>query len=391
MRFIAGPRQCGKTTMAQAYLKSCGDQRFYYNWDDRSLRMKYARGHDFLKEDLLAQEKQKQKNWVCFDEIHKMPKWKNILKGIFDTYQSKLRFIVTGSARLDLFRRSGDSLTGRYFLFRLFPINLFELTRKPNQELKHHSSAETWVEDQIATTQKSDQETMEKLLRFGGFPEPLLKGKESFSRIWHRDYLDTVIRDELRDLTKIGDLENVAVVTTLLPERVGSPLSLNSLRQDISVAHETISNYIKALKLCYFIFEVPVHSKKIHRSIKKEKKVYFYDCSLVLEESKRFENYIAVELFSRIAVWHDAGIGNFALCYVRQRDGKECDFLILKDNKPWCLIEVKLQPEPTPSHHIHFSQQLGNIPIVQLVQKEGVLQIGNHKDYQVSASRFLSA
>lgn len=390
MRFVAGPRQSGKTTLAKTFLREQGDEAFYYNWDDRGLRTRYHQGADFLKEDLLAFGGKK-KRWVCYDEIHKMPKWKNILKFHFDTHEKNVSFIITGSARLDFFRRSGDSLTGRYFLFHLFPFNLFELTRKSRETLNDRSSSRDFVEDRIAHSARQDQTTMETLLAFGGFPEPFLKASGPFQRIWHRDYLDRLVREDLRDLTRLGELENVAALVSLLPERIGSPLSVNSLREDLAVSHKTLQNYLQALKLCYFIFEVPAYHKKIARTLKKEKKIYFHDWSFIPEEGPRFENYVAAELLSWLSLWHDSGRANFDLRYLRTREGKECDFLILRNAAPWLLVEAKLQAQPTPSYLMNFAKALGGIPMVQVVREEGVLRVGRQGEYCVSASRFFSA
>ena len=390
MRFIAGPRQSGKTTLAKEWLKSQGDLAFYYNWDDRALRSRFHHQHDFLKEDFLKAGTQK-RHWVCYDEIHKMPGWKNILKAHFDAHEENTHFVITGSARLDLFRRSGDSLAGRYFLFHLFPLNLFELSRKSKQKLEFHSSAQAFIESRIARREKETQSNFEGLFHFGGFPEPFLKGEDSFLKVWHRGYMDRLVREDLRDLTRIGSLENVAALMALLPARVGSPLSLNSLREDLGVSHETVQNYLRALKLCYFIFEVPVYSKKISRSIKKEKKFYFHDWSFIPEEAARFENYAAAELSNWISVWHDAGVGDFSLHYLRNREGKECDFLIVKDGAPWFLVETKLKDREIHSSLPYFSRALGNLPAVQLVRQKGVLQASPDGIYCVSASRFFGA
>ena len=390
MRFIAGPRQSGKTTLAKEFLHGQKDQAFYYNWDERELRTRFHRGGEFLKEDLMKAGGRR-RHWVCYDEIHKMPQWKNILKAHFDAHEDRARFIVTGSARLDLFRRAGDSLAGRYFLFHLFPFNLFEMTRKACESLQFHSSAKTFVEERMARAHRGNQESFETLFHFGGFPEPFLKASARFLQIWHRGYLDRLVREDLRDLTRIGELENVASLVALLPERVGSPLSINSLRGDLQVSHETLQNYLQALKLCYFVFEVPVYSQRINRSLKKEKKVYFHDWSFVPDEARRFENYVAAELLSWVSLWSDSGLGEFALRYLRTREGKECDFLVLQGKEPWLLVEAKLQYQPLPTHFHRFAENLGKIPVVQVVREEGIARLGRQKEIYISASRFFSA
>lgn len=391
MRFIAGPRQSGKTTLAKSILQTQGDNSLYFNWDAREIKIRHSRKEDLIKTAAGTSASKSGKRWACFDEIHKMPKWKNILKSYFDIYEEKIQLLVTGSARLDLFRKSGDSLAGRYFLFHLLPVSLFELSRPRQEELQFAPSAEQFVESRISHTKKNHQALMETLLAHSGFPEPLLKADDAFLRIWKRDYLDRIVREDLRDLTRIAELENVAGVVAVLPSRIGSPLSVNSLREDFNVSHETIQNYLHALKLCYVVFEISAYAKTISRALKKEKKVYFFDWTRVEEEAARFENYVATELYQWVTWWQDSGAGEFQLFYVKVRSGQECDFMITKDKKPWLMIEAKLKDQPIASHLYHFSEKLGGIPIVQLAKQAGVLFAGHSKDYRISASRFLSA
>lgn len=390
MRFIAGPRQCGKTTIAKAHLQNKSDSSFYYNWDQTEIKKQHHRGIDFVKRDVFT-KRDKKLHWVCFDEIHKMPKWKNILKSYFDTYEDRVRFIVTGSARLDLFHRSGDSLVGRYFLFHLLPLNLFELTKKAKVRLQPYSSPEDFVTSRLASAEKSSQETMEALLNYSGFPEPFTRGDSEFLKLWQQENLDRLIKEDLRDLTRIPDLENVVSLTLLLPDRIGSPLSINSLTGDLMVNHKTVKNYLQALELCYLLFELAPFEKRIHRTLTKERKVYFFDWTRLDHLGKRFENYAAAELFGWVSLWNDSGLGRFELRYVKTRSGQECDFLIVKDGIPWLLLEAKLKDQPLPSHFYHFSEKLGKIPIVQLVHEAGVLHVDRYNGYRVSASRFLSA
>ncbi len=391
MRFIAGPRQSGKTTLAKAFLEARGDALFYYNWDSREIKTHHNKGVDFLKRDLLLARSGQKLHWACFDEIHKMPKWRDILKSYFDEHETRARLIVTGSARLDLFRRSGDSLAGRYFLFHLFPLSLFELTRKKDEILKPFSSAEEFVKDRLSRTTEAHQTSMHSLIACGGFPEPFLKADSKFHRLWQQNYIDRLVKEDLRDLTRIVDLEKIAALITLLPQRIGNPLSINSLRGDLEASHETVRNYLRALKLCYILFELQAYTRRINRALKKEKKVYFFDWTRIEDAGRRFENYVAAELFGWVNLWRDSGAGNFEIRYVKTRSGQECDFLILKDNEPWLMIEAKLKDASLASYFYHFSERFGKVPIVQLVQEKGVLHVGRDKDYRVSASRFLSA
>lgn len=387
MRFIAGPRQTGKTTLAKLILqKNACDPALYYNWDQRKLRQRYKENPYFFVSD--HPPVKGKKPWLCFDEIHKMPKWKNMLKDFFDTYEDQYRFIVTGSARLDFFKKSGDSLAGRYFLFKLLPLSLLELTASVKSKISPPPQmAREFIEKQLSNS-LYHQSLFEQLLHFSGFPEPFQNGTNEFHERWQEDYQDRLVREDLRDLTKIHDLENVATLMQLLPGKVGNPLSLQALTHDVEVSHTAIKNYVKALKLCYIIFTISPYSKKIQRAVKKETKCYFFDWTKIQEPAARFENYLAVELFSLINLWNDAGWGHFELSFLRMRDKKETDFLILRDSKPWMLIEAKQSSTNIDSHHFLHARQLGNIPFVQLTQKNNVCLVLSPTAYVISASRF---
>ncbi|MBI2500468.1 MAG: ATP-binding protein [Deltaproteobacteria bacterium] len=384
MRFVAGPRQVGKTTLARSFLESKKSGIFYYNWDQRTLRTHFKKDPHFFHSDVLKEKKQGE-TWICFDEIHKYPKWKNILKDLFDSFEDRYHFIVTGSARLDLFRRSGDSLSGRYFLFRLLPISLFEMEGRPLD--LPDTDAKTFIEKNIQDREHASD--LEQLLQFGGFPEPLFKANEVFSSHWREEYLESLLKEDLRDLTKIHELENVASFLSLLPERVGSPLSLNAVRENLEVSYTATKNYLQAAFFTYILFQVPPYTQKISRSLKKEKKIYFFDWTNVTDPSKRFENYVAVELKNRVDLWTSATKYKFDLFFVRSRDGRETDFLVTRDAKPYFLVEAKLSSDQIESHNRHHAVVLGNIPLIQLIAKQGVVKAGRDNTYLLSASRFL--
>ena len=101
MLFVSGPRQVGKTTLVTSTL--CTKKEAYFNWDHRPVRRLYQENPDFIAP--------LETPWICFDEIHKRPKWKDILKGLYDVYKDRFHFVITGSARLETFRKSGDSLS----------------------------------------------------------------------------------------------------------------------------------------------------------------------------------------------------------------------------------------------------------------------------------------
>lgn len=383
MRFIAGPRQVGKTTLLKRFLAEKNSSSLYYNWDLRKIRDRYRTDPYFFNSDALAQGVSRARPAVGFDEMHKYPKWKNILKDYFDAFEDRFLFIMTGSARLDLFRKSGDSLSGRYFLFRLLPISLFELTG--SELVLPEGAADSFIE---ASLHPSCQPELEALLRFGGYPEPLLKADDVFSSNWHDHYIDTLVREELRDLTRIHDLENVATLMRLLPERVGAPFSIQAAAEDLSVSYNAARNYLRALVLSFVIFSIAPYSKKLARAVKKETKVYFFDWTQVPETSKRFENYVACELKHRTELWTLMTKHKFELSYLRMRDGKETDFLVIRDGAPFLLVEAKESAQTMESHHLQHAEKVGGVPVMQLLLKPDVVQANKSSAFVVSAARF---
>ena len=388
MRFIAGPRQTGKTTIAKSFLQQNGFGSLYYNWDNRRVRDDYRRDNHFFAADMFnVPAGADGKRWIGMDEIHKYPDWKNILKDFFDSYHEDAFFVVTGSARLDMMRRSGDSLAGRYLNFRLSPVVLRELaaTRLPAPPAR----ADDLINDKLQRPTYRAEE-LATLLRFSGFPEPLVNGTERFQRRWKDAYIDTLLHEDLREITQIKNLEKTIDLMFLLPERVSSPLSINALAGDIGCSFATAANYLAALELGYLIFRVKPFHRKIARSIRKEQKAYFYDWTRAAGKAAIFENYVAVELKSLTDAWVDSGLGNFELFYLRNRDGKETDFLICRNAAPWLLVEVKLSRSSIDSHHKKNQQQLGGIPLIQIVREEGITEKKETGIYQMSASRFFA-
>ena len=385
MRFVTGPRQCGKTTIAREHLKltHCADSCF--NWDKRDVRSLFRQDHYFYRK---AAGAVKPFSWVCFDEIHKMPKWKNILKDFFDSDEKKYRFIITGSARMDLLRKAGDSLAGRYFTFRLFPLSLAELAGGGAARSFPEKTPAQFLEKKLSSSPKSAG-TMSQLLELSGYPEPFLSGSTEFSNKWRSGYLDLLVREDLRDLTHIAELENISTLMGLLPSKISSPLSLNSLREDLEVSYNAVKSYLKALELGYVVFSLPPYSKRVVRSVKKERKFYFYDWTRPATEASRFENYAAVELKMLVSLWEDFGLGRFELHYVRTREGFETDFLITRDNLPYILFEAKLSDSALPPHNKKHARMLGDVPLVLLTKQEGVASI-EEGGYHISASRFFA-
>jgi hypothetical protein len=301
MVFVAGPRQVGKTTLA---LSLPGASAGYLNWDIAEHR-----------ERILKRELPGSGLWV-FDEVHKYRSWRNWLKGLYDGRRAGQRILVTGSARLDLYRFGGDSLQGRYHMLRLHPFSAKELGLRTAAGLND-------------------------LLKLGGFPEPFLSGSEVEARRWSREYRSRLVREDVAGLERIQDLGNLELLAIRLPELVGSPLSVNALREDLQVSHKTVDGWLKVLERLYAIFRLsPFGSPRI-RAVKKEQKHYHFDWSVVPSDPARFENVIASHLLKWVHFEQDARGRDLELRYFRDTDGRETDFIVVEGRRPQLLVECK--------------------------------------------------
>lgn len=335
MSFVGGPRQAGKTTLSLSFIKPASVQNpAYLNWDrnaDKSL---------ILKDQIPLQNK-----IIIFDEIHKYRNWRNLTKGLFDKYKESHQFIVTGSARLDYFRKGGDSLLGRYRYFRLHPFSLLELNPKPTQ---------------------SD---LQLLLKFSGFPEPLFSASETEHRLWQKERVVKVIQEDLRDLETVKDSSLMLMLAEILPSRVGSPLSLKSLEEDLQVSQPTVQRWVDILSHLYYCYKIaPFGAPKI-RAVKKLQKVYLWDWSQVEESGFRFENFVASHLLKYCHFIEDTQGHSMELRYLRDTDGREIDFVVLKNKKPIFAVECKSGAKKL-SPHIGYFQQRTNIPEFYQVHME---------------------
>lgn len=386
MRFITGPRQSGKTTLGRLKLEREKTPELYYLWDLRAVRNRYKINQLFFTQD---RPPARQKQWVCFDEIHKIPQWKNALKAIFDSSSDHYQFIITGSAKFDIFRRAGDSLAGRYFTFHLFPLSLRELAR-PHPPLPWSSkTAQDFIRLKLDSPGNAGK-ALSDLLEYSGFPEPFLRQSKAFHAKWAQGYTDIVIKEDIGALTRIIDKEHLYDLYALLPEMVGSPISESSLASHLELSNPTIKNYLKRLEDFYLAFKLRPYSKNIKRALLKAPKCYLYDWTRVKDPGKRFENYVAVELMSQIHLWMEASGDRYSLFYIRTKEKEETDFLILKNNTPWLLLEAKLSDGPLSPHHHKVQASLGDLPFVQLCREEGIAQMEGKNCFRISASRFLS-
>jgi len=309
MVFIGGPRQVGKTTMALGCIAPDATETHpaYLNWDNLKMR-----------ERLMNQELPPNQPLLILDEVHKFAGWRTLVKGIYDTNRSQRKLLITGSARLDHYRRGGDSLQGRYHYYRLHPLSLSELSPAPSGS------------------------TLEQLLRFGGFPEPFERGEERFWRRWQRERRQKVVYEDIRDLENVREVSLIELLLGHLPRCVGSPLSINSLRNLMGVAHESVERWITILENLYFCFRVPPFGSSKIRAVKKENKLYFWDWSILPDEGARFENLVACQLLKYCHFIEDTEGYEMQLRFLRDTDGREVDFVVLRDGHPELAVECKV-------------------------------------------------
>ena len=344
MAFISGPRQVGKTTLGKQFLQ---DSKNYFSLDQVSFSKIWAKHpENFLK--MIGSGP------ILLDEIHKDKKWKTKLKGIYDTYFNRISFIITGSAKLDIYRKGSDSLLGRYIPYRLHPFSVAEGNKPvlPKNILKRFKVCYPWKD----------------LLSLGGYPEPLLSGSEKKALRWSRLRLNAVAYEDVREIKMISDLHAFKNLLLFLPERVGSLLSFHSLKEDVSVAYATVRDWVLLSEQLYYGFFVRPYSKNIKRSIKAMPKFYLYDILQIENISKRIENLVALHLIKACHFWTDIGEGTFELFFVSDKDKREVDFLVTKNKSPWMLIECKTGSKNISKTLLYYAHRLGTALNIQLVE-----------------------
>ncbi|MBF0273815.1 MAG: ATP-binding protein [Nitrospinae bacterium] len=357
MVFLAGPRQTGKTTLSKIISHSFTNS-LYFNWDILADRERFINNPVFFEE---IERKDTSNPFVIFDELHKYKDWKNYLKGVYDAFSENYHFLVTGSGRLDLYQKGGDSLAGRYYLFHLWPFTIAELGER-------NTSFQDFISNPLDLSindTKRLSEIWNNLASFSGFPEPYLKKKETSYRRWSTTYSRQLIREDIRELSEIKSIGEVETLFTLIPARVGSPFSIPSVSSLLKVSYNSVNTWLNVLEKFFLIFTISPWSLKIPRSIHKERKVYLWNSPLIKDESARFENMVAIELWRAVTNWNDLGYGNFSLHYIKNKEKEEVDFLIANDNEPLLLVEAKLN-ETRPSNVLRKFQKLLNVPAAQL-------------------------
>ena len=334
MVFLGGPRQVGKTTLSKSLGYDQLNPLEYFNWDN-----------DEDRRAMLAKRWQEASRLVIFDELHKYPRWKSWIKGVYDTKPPHQQYLVTGSAKLDVYKRSGDSLLGRYHYWRLHPFTLDELPAGIDAHTGY-----------------------ERLLTLGGFPEPFLSNDLREAKRWRRERFDRILKEDARDITAIKNISLLALFSDALRQRVGSLTVLSNLAQDLHIAPNTAKQWLSVIEHLYIAFSVYPLTQKVPRAIQKPPKVYFYDNADVLsDDAARLENLVATHLLKRLHFLEDYYGNRCSLHYIRDKDGREVDFVTVIDNDIIDLIEVKLSNTDISSSLKYYAKLLNPKHVTQLV------------------------
>lgn len=321
--FLTGPRQVGKTTAC----RRLGD--VYLNWDNEDHRELILQGPGAVATQSGLDRISGRPVTVVFDELHKYRRWKLFLKGLFDTDEERIRIMVTGSSRLDVYRRGGDSLMGRYFLFRMHPLSVGELV-----QTERSSSA-------VHAPRPLEDRDWQALLEHGGYPEPFVRRERTFSRRWRQLRRSQLLREEIRDLTRIQEIDQLAILGRLLEKRSGGQLVHSTLAREVRVSENTIRSWVSVLCSLYFGFLVRPWFRNVAKALRKEPKWFLRDWSVIDDTGQRSETFCACHLLKAVEGWTDLGLGNFELRYVRDKQKREVDFLFVRDGEPWFLVEAK--------------------------------------------------
>lgn len=370
MVFVGGPRQVGKTTFATGIVSAFFKKSAYFNWDNKIDRKKIMNSDWPGDAEILI-----------LDEIHKHRKWKNLVKGEYDKLKETYKFLVTGSARLDVYRKGGDSLQGRYHYYRMHPFSVAELANKKN-------TFDILGELPLEDNEYNDE--LDALFQFGGFPEPQVKQNTRFLRRWHNEKVERLFREDIQNMEQVRDINSMKLLSDILPERVSSLLSVNSIREDLEVSHKAVSNWLDILESLYYHFRLYPYMLKTIRSLKKEPKLFLWDWSEVEEPGSRFENLVASHLLKWVHFLHDYEGYKVELYFLRNVDKKEVDFLVVADKKPWFAVEVKMNDTNVSPSLFYFKERMEIPYLFQVVKKPGVDRLYNGIRV-ISASRFLSA
>jgi len=341
MAFVSGPRQVGKTTTCRNHAEG------YVNWDNIDDREHILGGPAKLIERLDIKHLSKTIPVALFDELHKHPRWKQFLKGLFDTYADQVRIMVTGSSRMDVYRRGGDSLMGRYFLYRMHPFSVAETLDKELPDPKRI----------VRAPRKVKKQDFDALWNHGGYPEPFLKRDLRFSRRWQSLRSEQLLREDIRDMTHIQQIDQLEMLVKLLSDRSSGQIVYSNLAKNVRVSVDTIRRWINVLSSFHLGFTIKPWFKNVSRSLRKEPKWFLRDWAGIENTGDKAETFVGCHLLKAVEGWNDMGFGKFQLAYLRDKRQREVDFAVVRDGKPWFLIEVKLQDETISSALEHYQEQ----------------------------------
>jgi len=375
MALVSGPRQVGKTTTCRSVSNE------YLNWDDADDRRLLLRGPASIAQALQLDALRAKPPVATLDELHKYSKWKALLKGFFDSYSDRVRLIITGSSRIDIFRRGGDSLMGRYFLYRMHPWSVAESLRTELPKKETHAPEEVRLADWDA------------LWEHGGFPEPFLRRDTRFTRRWRSLRYEQLSREDLREVARVSDLGTLETLMQILAEYSAQQLIYSNLAREIQVSVDTVKRWIDLLARLHYGFLVRPWSRNVAKSLRKEPKWFLRDWSGVVEDGPRAETLVACHLLKAVEAWTDLGFGDFELRYLRDKQKREVDFLVVKDRKPWFLVEVKMHDQTLSPSLGYFQAQTNAQHSFQVVMNLPYQQVDCfriHRPVVVPARTFLS-
>ena len=343
MAFVSGPRQVGKTTTCRSHADA------YANWDDLDHRERILSGPAGLLAGLGLHRLTGKPPVILLVELHKLRRWKLFLKGLFDSHAEEVRILVTGSSRMDTFRRGGDSLMGRYFLYRMHPFSVAETVTRELPDPDRILRAPARVEEP----------EFQALWVHGGYPEPFLKRDVRFTRRWQSLRLHQLLREDVRDLTRIQQVDQLEMLVRFLDARSSRPVVNSNLARDVRVSGDTLRRWIDALAGLHHGFLVRPWFRNVSRSLRKEPKWLRRDWAGIEDPGDRAETFVGCHLLKAVEGWTDMGLGAFQLAYLRDKEQREVDFLVVRDGKPWFLVEVKLKEDvPGPALR-HFQERIG--------------------------------
>jgi predicted AAA+ superfamily ATPase len=358
MAFVTGPRQVGKTTTCR------GLSQAYLNWDNDDDRKPILGGPSAVAARLGLERLRAKSPVAVFDELHKYSRWKSFLKGFFDTYRDSVRVLVTGGRRLDVYRRGGDSLMGRYFLYRMHPFTVAETI---HQDLPDPKTV-------IRPPRRMADADFAALWEHGGYPEPFLNRDARFTRRWSGLRQQLLLREDIRDLTRIHELGQIEALVLLLLSRSGDRVVYQNIAAEVRVAIDTVRRWIDTLCGFHLGFLLRPWFRNVASSLRKEPKWFLRDWSGIADEGKRAETFIACHLLKAVEGWTDLGLGEFQLGYLRDKQKHEVDFLVARDGKPWMLVEAKKAQERLGPSLAHFQRQIGAPYAFQVVLEAEYVQ-----------------